>query len=160
MNDWINDQVENRDTNEKQPAFTFQVCSKSPENYPLEPTPPGFQAGGGGAATAAIGPEPKQTSMVKIVEYNNVVITDFNSKDPNLTSIKMNTEVLITSLSNSPYRAFERLAGIELKGDPSIKGIIPTNILRVQPKPLRQEPNLTDKTVPEKTVNLGNGNET
>ena len=72
----------------------------------------------------------------------------------------MNTEVLITSLSNSPYRAFERLAGIELKGDPSSKGIIPTNILRVQPKPLRQEPNFTDKTAPEKTGNLGNGNET
>ena len=56
VNDWINDQVESRETNEKQPAFTFQVCSRSPENYLLEPTPPGFQAGGGGPATAAIEP--------------------------------------------------------------------------------------------------------
>ena len=68
MNDWINDQVESRDTNEKQPAFTFQVCSKSPGDYPLEPTPPGFQAGGVGAAPAAIEPELKQTFMVGIVE--------------------------------------------------------------------------------------------
>ena len=71
VKDWIKVQVESREVKEKQPAFTFQVCSQSPEDYPMDPTPPGFQAGGEGTTPAAIEPELKQTFMVGIVLYND-----------------------------------------------------------------------------------------
>ena len=67
----------------------------------------------------------------------------------------MNTEVLVTALSSSSYRAFERIASIELKSDPNIKGIIPADILRIKPKPLQHGPNSTDKVVPKPLGDLG-----
>ena len=40
----------------KEGTFTFQVCSKSPRDYPLEQTPHGFQAGGGGQLQQPLNP--------------------------------------------------------------------------------------------------------
>ena len=96
------------------PAYSFQVCSQSLEDYPpsLELTPPGQGAGGGVRPPAAMGPELKQTTMGGVV-----IKRDFQSKDSNLISIKLGTEVQVTGLSNSSYRVFERIASIELKRD-------------------------------------------
>ena len=87
----------------------------------MELTPPGQGASGGVRPPTALGPELKQTTMVGVVGYHNMIKIDFKSKDSNLTSIKLGTEVLVTGLSNASYRTFERIGSIELKSDPNIK---------------------------------------
>ena len=110
MKSWIQTS-EGQGVKEWPPAYSFQVCSQSLEDYPpsLELTPPGQGAGGGVRPPAAMGPELKQTTMVGVVGCHDMIKRDFQSKDSNLTSIKLGTEVLVTGLSNSSYRAFEQV---------------------------------------------------